>query len=100
MRRLLKAPAILLLATALLAAYLVRFHGLRVERDGSGLRPLVSFYKPESHMVAIEQQRSEAAVEPATPPSAPVEKPPVAPPYWTDFRGPHRDGRYDQGPVR
>ena len=20
--------------------------------------------------------------------------------YWTDFRGPHRDGRYDQTPIR
>jgi hypothetical protein len=43
----------------LVALYLVQFHGLRIERDGSGIRPVFSFYKPEKHMVAIEQNRSE-----------------------------------------
>ena len=102
MRRLLKAAGILVVSAAAVAAYLVRFHGLRMEVDGSGSRPVLSFYKPERHMSAIEQSRAAevpAAEETATAaPALPVKEPGPAP-YWTDFRGPRRDGRYDEMPV-
>jgi outer membrane protein assembly factor BamB len=103
MRRFLKFAAGGVLGVTLLIVYLMRFHGLRFERDGSGIWPMASFYKAETHMAAIEQNR--AAVSP-TPPTAPAElKPveiterPVARPYWTDFRGPRRDGRYEEMPI-
>lgn len=103
MRRLLKAVGVVVLAAAALVFYLRHFHGLRMELDGSGSWPVLSFYKPEIHMAAIEQNRVEAA---APEPPVPVvetkaqEAPaPVAAPYWTDFRGPRRDGHYDEMPV-
>src|SRR5262245_25257414 len=99
MRRLLKAAGILVLLAAAVAAYLVRFHGLRMEVDGSGSRPVLSFYQPEAHMAAIEQRRAGATVETASPAGPAVGSLPVARPYWTSFRGPQRDGRYDEMPV-
>jgi outer membrane protein assembly factor BamB len=105
MRRLLKIIGGIILGAVLVFAYLVRFHGLRVERDGSGIRPVVSFYKPEEHIASIEQNRAPA------PPPAPVQvaapevapetgtRRGVSPPYWTDFRGPRRDGVYDEMPI-
>src|SRR5438445_12642155 len=44
--------------TLLAFAYLYLFFGLRLEFDGTGVYPIVSFYKPESHYAALEQQRS------------------------------------------
>src|SRR5437667_10769364 len=84
-------------------AYLMFFFGLRFPLDGSGMRPIPTFGTPESHYSRLEQSRTgqsaapvvEAAVKPVT---KPEEKPAAA--YWTDFRGPHRDGRYDQAPIR
>lgn len=103
MRRVLKVFAGVVVLTALIVVYLMKFHGLRIERDGTGIWPIVSFYNPEQHLKAIEQNQAPApVVEPAPPtpvatpeaPPAPVEKP-----YWTDFRGPRRDGRYDEMPI-
>jgi outer membrane protein assembly factor BamB len=107
MRRVLKAIVAGVFAAALVFAYLIRFQGMRIERDGSGIWPLVSFYRPEEHMAAIEQNRPDAPVPSAATP-APVrterepprvEKASVEKAYWTDFRGPRRDGRYDEMPV-
>src|SRR5258707_525759 len=79
-------------------AYLMFFFGLRFPLDGSGMRPIPTFGTRESHYSQLERSRKqppdvvEAAATPAavTPGSA----------YWTDFRGPKRDGRYDQAPIR
>src|SRR5438445_2951281 len=38
-------------------AYLYLFFGLRLEFDGNGVYPIVSFYRPESHYAALEQHR-------------------------------------------
>ncbi len=79
--------------------YLHLVFGLRMEVDGSGTRPVFSFYKPESHYAVLERSRSRrrdipenrhasTQVASALTTSAPGD--------WTDFRGPNRDGRYDE----
>src|SRR5260370_39649717 len=83
--------------------YLMLFFGLRFPLDGSGMRPIPTFGSPESHYSRLEQSRAGQSAPPvveasATPVTPPEEKP--ASPFWTDFRGPHRDGRYDQTPIR
>lgn len=100
-------------------AHLMLVFGMRFEMDGSGSRPIVSFRNKEKHYELIEKTRSAAAPTPesrneptvvaaaapvpapaaaaATPPAAAPEPPK---PYWTDYRGPSRDGRYTQGPIQ
>jgi outer membrane protein assembly factor BamB len=95
-------------------AYLVLFFGLHFQLDGSGMRPILTFYNREAHYANLERNRAsqsvtpvvEVAARPAEPAAEPVkeaspkkieEKPRSA--YWIDFRGPNRDGRYDQAPV-
>jgi outer membrane protein assembly factor BamB len=109
-RSILKGAALMVLGAALLVGYLMRFQGLRIERDGTGIWPILSFYKAEDHMAAIEQNRIATHVDPA-PAQVAADAPPVVTfeatkpeqalpkPYWTDFRGPRRDGKYDQFPI-
>jgi outer membrane protein assembly factor BamB len=114
MARILKYVGVIVLLAAGFAFYLARFHGLRVERDGSGWKPVFSFYQPEEHLAAIERNRAPAqtaaevaapAPDAATPPQPVLSlKPapevmPAIKPYWTDFRGPRRDGHYDEMPI-
>ncbi|MEO7650624.1 MAG: PQQ-binding-like beta-propeller repeat protein, partial [Bryobacteraceae bacterium] len=98
-------------------AWLTLFFGLRFQLDGSGSRPMFSFYKAEAHYDALERSRAQAAPAPApdapkiveaAPAQAVVAAPAAAPAvaggrltgaYWTDFRGPRRDGRYDEMPI-
>jgi outer membrane protein assembly factor BamB len=96
-----------------------------MEMDGTGVRPILSFNKQESHYAALEEDR--ARQRQGTPPvmapapvqtSAPeiskqssshAERMPKTPaiatgaaspaPYWTDFRGPFRDGRYTEANI-
>ncbi|MFQ5928498.1 MAG: PQQ-binding-like beta-propeller repeat protein [Acidobacteriota bacterium] len=85
---------------AIAALGVVQLHvvfGLRMEVDGTGMRPIFSFYKPESHYAALERSRqrgSELRVEPARTSS---ETGTAA--YWTNFRGPNRDGHYDEREI-
>jgi outer membrane protein assembly factor BamB len=89
--------------------YLMAFFGLHFELDGSGMPTIPTFRDSESHYAELERSRArqpappQAAVETvqaAAPADAP--KPEAAKPawstYWTDFRGPRRDGVYE-GPV-
>lgn len=117
MGRVVKFLSVSVLLGAAVVFYLVRFQGLRIERDGSGWKPMFSFYHPEEHLAAIERNRAPVPAPPVEPaaaqPSAPAAEPskPTAPPavpapkaaviqaYWTDFRGPRRDGLYDQMPI-
>ncbi len=105
----------------LTVGYLVAVFGLRVESDGTGAPTLFTFETPESRAAALEKHRSgqRAASPPQTMPAAAAAAAPAVqapgskaavspadapatyapPPYWTDFRGPHRDARYDEMPV-
>src|SRR5437867_2417315 len=38
--------------------YLHKFFGLRMEMDGTGVRPILSFHRPESHYTALEENRA------------------------------------------
>ena len=85
---------------------LVVIFDLRVERDGSGMRPIVSFGDADDHFEALEHNRSQhysrhlPPPAPATDSDTEVGTPDVSvDTYWTDFRGPNRDGRYDQTPL-
>src|SRR6266478_3395818 len=84
-------------------AWLMLFFGLRFQLDGSGVRPLPTFENRVSHEAELERSRARqivsAAVEAAAPAPKRIEEKPLST-YWTDFRGPHRDGRYDQAPIR
>ena len=76
--------------------HLFAFYGLRVEFGGSGMRPMFTFHKTESHYDAMERDRErEGGVVRAA--STTASSGSV---YWTDFRGPNRDGHYDQQPIR
>jgi outer membrane protein assembly factor BamB len=107
-----------LLLVALTFAHLIAFYGLRMEIDGTGIRPMFTFYDPAAHYEEIERSRQEqdtsvveAASRPPVAASSPASDavPPVAPAasspsltgsaYWTDYRGPHRDGHYTQSAI-
>ncbi|MCW5981226.1 MAG: PQQ-like beta-propeller repeat protein [Bryobacteraceae bacterium] len=114
-----KALATLALA-GLTVVYLAAFFGLRMERDGTGIWPMFYFGTRESHDRTLAESRerqqrlvaepipesTQAALEVKAPTDAPApaamkaEPEPAgrttsAPaPYWTDFRGPNRDGHY------
>lgn len=118
-----------LLVAAWGVAALVLFFGLRLELDGSGMRPFLKFYRPEAHYARLERSRALQKLEPVAEvkpavdsprvekgpealseaPAQPAARARVAPTqieqlrvksaYWTDFRGPNRDGRYDEMPI-
>ena len=77
-------------------AHLFAFYGLQLEFDGSTMRPMFTFHNTDSHYEAIERERRHegGVVKAASATSG------YGSVYWTDFRGPHRDGRYDQQPIR
>jgi outer membrane protein assembly factor BamB len=90
-------------------AHLVLIFGLRFEMDGSASRPIFFFGTRESHYEALEEERAEqqrGLVLPRTESTLLVSKDVPTPEveglrgdldaYWTDFRGPNRDGRYDE----
>ena len=97
--------------------YLVLFFGLKFQFDGSGMRLHPVFYNRESHDAELERDRARQSTPPVVEAAAPpvpeakpaepavkqVEARPVesgaASAYWTAFRGPNRDGRYDQAPI-
>jgi outer membrane protein assembly factor BamB len=95
----LKFLAGVLLAVVLGIAYMMHFHGLRFELDGTGSRPVASFHKPEQHLAEIEKNRAPDPPAPAPEAQEPVAAAKAEPPYWTDFRGPRRDGHYTEMPI-
>jgi len=73
---------------------LVQFFGLRVELGGTGMTPVFSFHDPDGHYEAIEEARqAQGDTAEAAAPSA------SGGVYWTDFRGPNRDGIYAEAPL-
>jgi hypothetical protein len=110
----LKYFAVFIVSTVLVVFYLIRFQGMRMELDGSGIWPMVSFYNPERHMEEIARNRApepppsaapattvpaEAATVATLPDPVAVKMPEFPLPFWTDFRGPRRDGHYDEQPI-
>lgn len=104
---------IVALSGAVVLGVLVKFFGLRVQMSGSGMTPIFDFYRPEDHYRELERQRaSQPRPEPkppgeeaekkaaVAPEAAPSSAPAAAPAYWTDFRGPRRDGIYAEMPIR
>jgi outer membrane protein assembly factor BamB len=97
------------------ARRLLYFFGLRILFDGSGL-PYLAFTTSANKQAAViekhrEAQRAQSQTVTAAQPdpaaaaasaSAPGDKPAArtASTYWTNFRGPDRDGHYQQQPVR
>ena len=90
--------------------YLSLFFGLKFQMDGSGMWPIVTYYDPEKHYAELERNRAQqpppavavaapavevAKEEPARLAAAPLR----GADYWIDFRGPGRQGRYDQTPL-
>lgn len=80
--------------TALILWLLIRFTGLEVEWRG-GYLPAFTYSKTVPNFDAVERSRAEQAKN-AIPTNRADSFPPA---YWTDFRGPNRDGHYDEMPI-
>ncbi len=111
------AGTLLVMVVALVELYQV--YGLRVEYDGGMNEKHLRFDNSRRHYAELEQSRARQRAEappisaPVAAPEPPIEakavpvkspapviaspKPPVS--YWTDFRGPHRDGVYDESEI-
>ena len=124
LRRLLRKTAIVLVIFIVTGALLYGF-GLRVVLDGGGIPHLQFTESASAQAEKIERhreaQRAAAATAPAEqpPPTAAPASEPAAPApmakaapvaadpdpvlrstYWSDFRGPLRDGHYRERPIR
>jgi outer membrane protein assembly factor BamB len=113
LQKALKLVAVGAVVLAVLIVALFQFYGLRVVLAGSG-QPRLRFTTPNDAQAVVIARHREAqrAHDPAIPiaaeqpaPVAAVSQDPVrsqaAPAlFWTDFRGPRRDGRYDERPIR
>ena len=98
MTRIFRPIVFALAGVAGVAALLFGVFGARVDMDGSGVPARVKFDEPEKHYKKVEESR--AAAPPAA--ASVVEPAAVAEakaPYWTDFRGPLRDGVYAQTKI-
>src|SRR5262245_44990118 len=113
---------ILLALIVLIAASLYQFAGLRIALDGTGRWPRFIRHVPDYDALEADRarQRDRFADAPAATSSAPpAAGDPVAQAvtslvpqsdgsgpnvaragYWPDFRGPNRDGRYTDAPIR
>jgi outer membrane protein assembly factor BamB len=107
LRRILATLAVLTIA--ILELYFV--YGLRLDWNGNMSQYSISFGWHAKHYSEVEASRArqqaeappaprveEPVVEPKAAP-APVLLKPAAVSYWTDFRGPRRDGVYSEAPI-
>ncbi len=122
LKRVLKKTAVFIVVMTTVSAILYFFFGLRILVGGSGSVSLGFVRSAESQADEIERHRASqrASLPPATAPSLPpaivadattaVSADPATRPagtpvvgdpraYWTDFRGPSRDGRYQEMPI-
>ncbi len=72
--------------------------GVQIEFAGSGIRPILTYGDADSHFADLERNRTQHYSRhlPAGP-VATTDGDGAAGLYWTDFRGPARDGSYRQG---
>ena len=79
---------------AVSAVMAARIIGVRLEVDGSGMRPMLSRFDEGAHFDALESDR---AAQPAPAVTAalspPIDRPPEA--FWPAYRGATRTGHYD-----
>ena len=110
-------------------AYAVRLGIVHMEMAGAGWKPIFTLHNPQKDQDALEKDRAQHAAQPSTnlEREAPIALPADAAPaalapqtssaaaiesggvgngtvpragaYWTDFRGPKRDGVYTQTPI-
>lgn len=80
---------------AVILFLLHKFTGLRFEMQG---RPIPVPTWQVTDYARLEKARSSNGIAPISKPQVPVTKSAGAP-YWTDFRGPRRDGHYEQQPI-
>jgi outer membrane protein assembly factor BamB len=121
-RKLLLTTAVVLAAGIAIVGFLYQFYGFRVRLDGSGTPRPTFVVDPETQAAELArhreaQQQEFANAAPSTPseaesgrrngatsagsrPQAPGSRIPDPAAYWTDFRGPFRDGHYRQRPIR
>jgi len=108
LRLLLAALAAVIGLTAFTVTILFTVFDLHVELAGNGIYPIVSFGNTRDHFENLERNRSQhySRLLPAgssrslAPLTTPSESVAASDTYWTDFRGPNRDGRYTQTPLR
>jgi outer membrane protein assembly factor BamB len=84
-------------------------YGMRVDLNGNMQENAVTFGFHSKHYAEVEASRARQQVDVPVAPvveSAPAPKVEAAPvplktvaSYWTDFRGPHRDGVYSEAPI-
>ncbi|MFM8470962.1 MAG: PQQ-binding-like beta-propeller repeat protein [Limisphaerales bacterium] len=72
-----------------------KFTGLRFEMQG---RPIPVPTWQGTDYARLEKARAGKATSPAAP-AVPTPAATNAAPYWTDFRGPNRDGHYTEQPI-
>jgi outer membrane protein assembly factor BamB len=116
LKRLVRGFLLVIVALPLAGAVAYWGFGVRVQLDGSGMPRLRHVPTPGRTAARIESHRAAQRVEAAQPrPSAAREDPPrpraaredeprrsanrEGGPYWTGFRGPARDGRYQERPI-
>jgi outer membrane protein assembly factor BamB len=83
-----------LLYAALIIWVLMITTGLQIEWRG-GFPPVLTYSKTLPNYDAVDKSR--AAQHNLPTPS--ITNAAALPPYWTDFRGPNRDGHYDETPI-
>ena len=128
--RALAAVVVLAAFAAGIVGFLVVAFDMQIEFAGNGMRPLFSFSTPDTHYAALEADRgsrsdtsgmpvpddlpeaapatSSSAMEAAAATAAedaverdpPARAVPAPDAYWTNFRGPHRDGLYTETAIR
>jgi outer membrane protein assembly factor BamB len=123
-RRILRGAALALVALIAVGGTLYLF-GLRIVLDGGGSPHLRFLESADTQAERLERHREAQRSQPAPPAPAPLPPPPggdsTGPPaelpavpipvpatpdrpagsaYWTDFRGPNRDGHYRERPIR
>jgi outer membrane protein assembly factor BamB len=114
-RKLLLTTAVVLVAGIAIVGVLYQFFGFRIRLDGGGTPRPTFVVDPETQAAELarhrEAQRQGFANAGLSPPreaepgsrnnaSGPESRIPDPAAYWTDFRGPLRDGHYRQRPIR